>query len=352
MDTYTLNQTLQDKMINQCVAKLSTLEEFSILNSSTLVLTLDNKERLYLSMLINAVEKNTVKVLLSMMPWMYHAYISQGYSYDLFKIELQTWDEVIKSNIDETGEELYLFNREVLQNHEKLIDASKNYLSHTVEAPESWQTTQRSFKDALIQGNIDIVKQIFHENVDSTLSLNTFYRYIIHPSMYQIGIDWENGLVSVAQEHLASSLIIQVLSLTYTLVEPSEIKKGVGLVGAVANEFHEIGAMMLANALELDGWDIHYLGPNVSDEEFIQEILRVNPSFIALSVSMPFNLSTATRLIKNIHSLELKTMPKIMIGGNAFELITSSPSLYGADAFLKNIGDALTQVNLWEMEHS
>jgi methanogenic corrinoid protein MtbC1 len=156
---------------------------------------------------------------------------------------------------------------------------------------------------------------------------------------------WESGEISVATEHLASAIIEAELNTLYSnvLVEKS-INKTV-VVACVEKEYHQIGAKMVADVFELNGWNTYYLGSNMPGNELIDFIKSVNPELVALSLSIYFNLTTLEKLL---HSLQTEFPDlHILVGGQAFqhggkEVLANYrntsylPDLYTLESYLAN----------------
>ena len=73
---------------------------------------------------------------------------------------------------------------------------------------------------------------------------------------------------------------------------------------------------MVANTLELNGWDSYFLGANTPTEDLLLTIEDKKPDLVVISLSIYFGLPRLKVLIRNIHS----RMPeqKIVVGGQAF----------------------------------
>lgn len=78
--------------------------------------------------------------------------------------------------------------------------------------------------------------------------------------MYEVGNLWERGEISVAEEHLASSIISRIMSTIYSKFITFENTRGKAVVTATANEFHKLGSRIVADSLEMNGWDVNHLG--------------------------------------------------------------------------------------------
>ena len=350
MKNYLMSIELEKKIVTKVADSLLSLNEYNTLSSHTSKSALSDKLRLFFSLLLESLKSKKSHIIIDTLPWMFHTYKAQGYSYDLFFIELDIWSKVLKDeqSLSKSKELLELLDS-IKESFDTFVKKANEYQSTNIEVPLKYREIQKEFKEAILKGDIDSSKEIIDKNIASYQELHDFSNHIILPSMFSIGIEWENGDVSVAEEHLASSIVIETLAIIYTKLVLPDIHKGVVIVGAIENEFHEIGAMMLANTLELDGWDVKYLGPNVEDENFLEHIRNCNPTFVALSLAMPFNIINTKNLITKIHALEMQNIPKIMVGGNAFRMLDSKASDIGADIYLRNTNEAVAQANIWNL---
>jgi len=80
-----------------------------------------------------------------------------------------------------------------------------------------------------------------------------FFVHVVQPAMYAVGARWENGLFSVAQEHLASAMVSRIMTSVSSFGFSSAPHRGKAVISSAVNEFHEIGAWMIASCLESDG---------------------------------------------------------------------------------------------------
>ncbi|MCP3924396.1 MAG: hypothetical protein GY714_17615 [Desulfobacterales bacterium] len=71
--------------------------------------------------------------------------------------------------------------------------------------------------------------------------IESYYLEIIQPLMYEVGILWGRGDISVAQEHLASANVLRVIATTSLKLRP-ETKKGSIVITSAPNNFHKIDA--------------------------------------------------------------------------------------------------------------
>ena len=89
---------------------------------------------------------------------------------------------------------------------------------------------------------------------------------IISPFLVRVGEAWSCGDVSVAQEHVASSVVRDVLGWLLQSAVPSAEAPTL-IATTIAGEAHEFGAMMAAVVAAVAGWRVLYLGANTPAAE-------------------------------------------------------------------------------------
>lgn len=169
---------------------------------------------------------------------------------------------------------------------------------------------------ALIAGRRQACTNIVQSLLADGVSIPDLYAQLFQRSMVEIGERWERHEISVAVEHLATSITENLMSLTYPLLfEHPETHKS-AVVSCAANEFHQIGGRMVADILEMHGWSAFFLGANTPVEDLMDMIHRKTPDLVALSLSVYFNMPSLIRSVERIRASH-PDLP-ILIGGQAF----------------------------------
>ncbi|NUM37108.1 MAG: cobalamin B12-binding domain-containing protein [Candidatus Brocadiae bacterium] len=209
---------------------------------------------------------------------------------------------------------------------------------------------REEFLNAILEGNkrqaVSIAKSIVHNQED----IIYFYVDIVQHCMQQIGIMWEKGEISVAKEHLATAIVTYVVSIFYTLKPYYQSARGKALVTAAPNELHQLGAWMVADLLELDGWQIRYLGANTPSQELIDMLVSFKPHLLFISVTMPSNVQHAKEIIEKMKQNSILQNIKTIIGGLA---ISNSPDIWKdikADAVGLTAKDAIYLARQWMVQ--
>jgi len=298
----------------------------------------------------NVLALQQYSLLVHTISWVYRAYHSHGFSYAYFPAQLQAWRTALQQTLrQDSSKPLLAIYDWMLSRHEDFIAWSQEPRFASPEPDEVWRSLYQDFVQALIRGDKQKVLQLGKDAVGSSEELSSLYLQVLQPAMYTVGEMWERGEISVAKEHLASALINRLMSMQYIdLIRPREKKLGKALVSAASNEFHEIGATMVANCLELDGWDVEYLGANMPLDELLLYVAAHEPDILALSVAMPFNLEAVQDVIHNIRTWEARPRPKILVGGLAFHELPDLAEQIGADGYAADCSQAVRMARKWQ----
>jgi methanogenic corrinoid protein MtbC1 len=110
---------------------------------------------------------------------------------------------------------------------------------------------------------------------------DTVMRAAFLPILQEVGDLWEQGQLTVAEEHFASNLIRRRLS---GLTRGWE--DGIGpraLLACPPDEEHDIPLMMFGIALSNHGWRITYLGARTPTEDLAKVVETLRPSLAVLA---------------------------------------------------------------------
>jgi len=117
----------------------------------------------------------------------------------------------------------------------------------------------------------------------SFLSTREFILEIVAPLMRRIGVAWSNGLLSVAQEHLASGIVRDAIGTLVRLYQRDDT--GTRLLFATpAGEQHEFGILAAALLAAEGGLGVIYLGCNMPKDDLVRAARRTKPRAVVLGV--------------------------------------------------------------------
>lgn len=173
----------------------------------------------------------------------------------------------------------------------------------------------------------EYVRNLLNQQVDFKL----IYEDLFKQSLYDVGFLWENNKISVAVEHLATSITGYLMNLIYPYLFSDDKNDKKAVVSNIANEHHQIGGRMVADLFEYNKWNAYYLGANTPSKDLISFIDEEKPDVVGLSVAIYSNLIEVEKIIPIIKTKAPNI--KILLGGQAFnygknQIIEKYPYIY------------------------
>lgn len=172
------------------------------------------------------------------------------------------------------------------------------------------------FVSALVSGDRRACARISDSALVEAGDFLEVYTGLFQPSMYRVGELWEYNKISVAAEHMASSITEGLMNRVAMDMEPAPAVDKSVVVGSVEGELHQIGAKMVADVFELHGWDTLYLGADTPLGELLRLLREQTPDAVALSLTVFFHMPALIKMIDAIRE-EFPELP-ILVGGQGF----------------------------------
>lgn len=140
------------------------------------------------------------------------------------------------------------------------------------------------------------------------LDIETVMRHLFLPALQEIGQLWQQGRLTIAQEHFASNLIRRRLG-----GFARGWDEGTGpssLLACPPEEDHDIPLLMFGIALADRGWRITYLGARTPVDDLVQTARQTAPSCVILASQ---NAQAFTAVAVPLHKMAKDI--RIAIGG-------------------------------------
>ncbi|GAB6095265.1 hypothetical protein JCM14469_15170 [Desulfatiferula olefinivorans] len=266
-------------------------------------------------------------------PWVYRSYHARRFSHDYFLLALSTWIRAVETHAPRAMDHVLAVYRWMIRRHDAMIDLSRTDAG--LNAPpvmnDNIIEAQQAFQAALLRGDHGACLDLAREAVSHHPDIEPFYSHIIQPSMFNIGTLWERAVISVAQEHLASAIVSRVMATVGIMALDAEKNGLKAVITAAPNEFHEIGAWMIADILTCEGWDVRYLGANTPQADLIGMVTDFKPHALGISITMPFNIDKVRSIIAEVRRTTGTGEPAIVVGGGLFKAGMDLCGYLGAD---------------------
>ena len=181
----------------------------------------------------------------------------------------------------------------------------------------------RRYVEAQLAGDRrEALRLVLVEGLGGGLTVTQLQVDVIQAAQRDIGRLWQQNRISVAQEHMATAISQVVMSRLFEEGLPEEPVGRKVLVACVEGELHEFPARLVADFLELAGFEVRYLGANVPVDDLARMVHAERPDLLALSVTMSFNAPALRTAVERVRG-EAPALP-ILVGGHA---LTWEPAL-------------------------
>lgn len=161
-----------------------------------------------------------------------------------------------------------------------------------------------------------------HDLLNKAFSLYSVDKVVIEilgTLLVRIGDKWENGKITSAHEHFASSFLrSRIGMILHTLPVDGLLPKVIGVCGP--EESHELGLLIFTLFLRRKGFEVIYLGASIAEGDIDIVLNEVKPEFLFLSCTLVRNVKKTLELVDEL-SLKFDNL-QIGLGGKAFSKVT------------------------------
>ncbi len=171
-----------------------------------------------------------------------------------------------------------------------------------------------SYLQAQLDGNRREALRLIEDGLKRGLTSLDIHK-VLQTAQSEIGRLWQEDRITIAQEHMATAISQVVLSHVYQYADPQRSNGKRVLVACVEGELHDFPARLGADALDLAGFEVRYLGASVPHESLVAMVYAHLPHLLVLSVTMTFNVPSLREAVRRVRARQ-SSVP-IAVGGGA-----------------------------------
>jgi len=209
---------------------------------------------------------------------------------------------------------------------------------------ERLELTRSVFLAAILGGQRRAALAIVDEALRAGISHVDIYEDVFAKALHRVGEFWEMNKISVAQERMATSITQFAIAAIYPRLSPSTLRRGNMVVTGVFGELHQIGANLVADAMEAKGWAVQFLGSNLPDADVVAAVERSSANVLCISTTVVANLPSVVGLVQAVRGSLGERAPRIVLGGAAYRQNPKFSEELGAAAPVTDLRSALTML--------
>lgn len=188
-----------------------------------------------------------------------------------------------------------------------------------------------SFFNALISGRRAEARAVVDELFDAECPVNAVLSKLFWPTLERIQTLHRHDQLSDLSHHYATRLLRSLTDQMQLRLEQKDRRNRKAMVVCGPEESEEIGAQMLADLLEADGYDTYFVGGGVANDELVAQVGEIEADLLIVFGVTPSTVPFTRLLIDRLH--EIGSCPKVQIavGGGVFNRAEGLAEEIGAD---------------------
>lgn len=307
----------------------------SFVNSSEINYYLEYHQKI----LINFLYFRDENILLNFIEWIYNVFYHKGINLDVFCLSFKLWKDSYHKYLDSINilevENIYSF---LIKNHKNFKEKA---LLRKLVLPNNPLIDE--IYNLCINAKKQEVLELCKKNCKNIEMFIEFFSNVLSNVLQKVGFMWELSHVSVAKEHISSTIIEEVcLELIDTFPKEVEDDKTI-LLSNAPNEFHGMGLKILAKILEKKSYNVINLGSSgTPSNDILNAIEEFEPDFIIFGISISVNLYDVSLIIKNLLSKSYNKKYKTIVGGSAFKGLKNPKKSLNADYYSNSLDEVFS----------
>jgi MerR family transcriptional regulator, light-induced transcriptional regulator len=141
----------------------------------------------------------------------------------------------------------------------------------------------KRYLDFLLRGERQQALELLQDALSSGTGIREIWLRVFQDAQYEVGRLWQSNHISVAQEHYCTAATQSIMSRLYGHIFSAPRCGRVLMSACAPGEIHELGARMVADFFEMEGWDTHHLGANMRATALVDYVAQHRPDLLALS---------------------------------------------------------------------
>jgi len=196
--------------------------------------------------------------------------------------------------------------------------------------------TAGALRDLLLRGDEGEAAAVLVDAYLHNHALATLFDTTITEAMHEVGELWFKGTITVADEHLATRMLLSALQKLRAIVLPAEPTGLTAICCGIEGDLHELPIHLAEIILESEGWDARNLGPNLPLFALREMVAQQRPQLVCISARSIADLDRATTEYAQLRKITGRLAASVVIGGEGFRdpgLRERFPSAFYAETF-------------------
>lgn len=197
------------------------------------------------------------------------------------------------------------------------------------------------YLSSLLSGDRKACRGAIEHALQTGMPANLVYVDIIWPIMVEVEQLWRCDRITPAEEHLATRINRTIVDQLQNKLPRRPAKDKRIAICCAEQELQELGAQMMADLFESDGWDVKFLGGGLNNEDILAFVHEYSPDILLIYGTAPKQAPSVRHLIDTVRDINAWPEMRIMVSGGLFNRAEGLWEEIGADLFAPTALEAL-----------
>lgn len=193
----------------------------------------------------------------------------------------------------------------------------------------------------LLRGDRKACRAVVEETLQKGIPANSVYLHLIWPVMAEIERLSRLDKITSVQEHLATRINRTIVDQLQNKLPRRPARHKRVAVSCTRDELQELGAQIIADLFESDGWEVRFLGGGLTNDDIFAFANEYAPDVLFIYGTTPKQAPDVRRLIDRIRSVNAWPNMRIIVSGGLFNRAEGLWEEIGADGFAATAAEAL-----------
>lgn len=194
---------------------------------------------------------------------------------------------------------------------------------------------------ALLGGDRKQSRSVIERVLQAGIPANSVYVDVIWPVMVEIEKLSRSERIKPVQEHLATRINRTIVDQLQNKLPRRPDKNKKIIVCCAEDELQELGAQMMADLFESDGWEVKFPGGGLNNDDILAFVNEYGPDVLLVYGTEPRQAPQLRRLIDTIKGVAAWPGMRIMVSGGVFGRAEGLWEEIGADLYAETPVQAL-----------
>jgi len=198
----------------------------------------------------------------------------------------------------------------------------------------------QQIKEAIINGKHEEIEGLVLAAISEGVNIDRFINVAMIAALDVVGQRFTNNEIFIPEMLAAAVTMKKGLNVIKPYLKGEEIRvKGTIIICTVKGDIHDIGKNMVIMMLEGAGFRVHDLGVDISAQDVIKQVKKLEPNILGLSALLTTTMPEMKKITEALESEGLRKTVKVIVGGAPVDIAFAER--IGADGYGKDAAEAV-----------